>query len=65
MLGELQQEADSILAFSPSLWGTILTKADYEAHPEWTDGLVPAEDWWDNVHASYLTEEQAMLAQLR
>ena len=65
VLGELQQEADSILAFSPSLWGTILTRADYEAHPEWTDGLVPAEDWWDNVHASYLTEEQAMLAQLR
>ncbi|MCY3945128.1 MAG: extracellular solute-binding protein [Anaerolineaceae bacterium] len=65
VLQELQQEADSILAFSDSLPGTILTRADYEAHPEWTDGLIPAEDWWDNVHASYLTEEQAMMAQMR
>jgi ABC-type glycerol-3-phosphate transport system substrate-binding protein len=58
-LQALKQTADAILTSSPELQATIVTKKDYETHPEWTNGKIPAKSWWDKKPFSYLTPEQA------
>lgn len=49
-----KRDADALLAVSPEIQATIITKQDYIDHPQWTDGKIPVADWWDGVHASYL-----------
>lgn len=61
----LKQAADGILAASPELQATIITKKDYETHPEWTEGKIPAPSWWDKVRYSYLSAEQQAQAKSR
>jgi len=58
-LQQAKQAADVVLANSPEIQETILTKKDYEAHPSWTDGKIPIKPWWDGKRGSYLTPEQA------
>ena len=53
-LNAAKQSADALLARSPEIKETILTKVDYEAHPNWSDGKIPKTPWWDGVRESYL-----------
>jgi hypothetical protein len=53
-----QQAADAALAASPLLAEGLVTKKEYADNPDWTDGKIPIDPWWDGVLGSYLTSEQ-------
>jgi len=53
-----KREADALLAVSPEIQATIITKQDYVDHPDWTEGKIPIAAWWDGTYGSYLTAEQ-------
>jgi ABC-type glycerol-3-phosphate transport system substrate-binding protein len=53
-----KRDADALLAVSPEIQATIITKQDYIDHPQWTNSKIPIASWWDGTHGSYLTAEQ-------